>query len=197
MDMVKKIKKLQAQKNAIILAHNYQSPEVQDVADFIGDSLGLSRTAAYTDAEVIIFCGVHFMAETAKILSPQKTVLLPDKNAGCPMADMIRENDVEELRARYPHQAKIVCYINTSAAVKARCDSCCTSANAVAIVEKAFQEAREVVFVPDKHLGAFVADKLGKTSEEFICYPGFCPTHARITTEDIIRAKNDHLNLSP
>jgi len=179
------------QKNAIILAHNYQLPEVQDIADFVGDSLGLSQMAAQTSAAVIVFCGVHFMAETAKLLSPEKKVILPYANAGCPMADMIREEDVLDLRKKYP-QAKVVCYVNTSAAVKAHCDVCCTSANAVAIVERMFQETSQVVFLPDKHLGAFVASRLGKTKDSLVCYPGFCPTHARITPEDIEAAKKSH-----
>ncbi|MBE0556502.1 MAG: quinolinate synthase NadA, partial [Proteobacteria bacterium] len=135
MELIDKIKKLQKERKAIILAHNYQIPEVQDVADFVGDSLELSIKAAKTDAEVIVFCGVLFMAETAKILSPRKTVLLPDKNAGCPMADMITAEQLRSLKAEHP-AAKVLCYVNTSAEVKAECDLCCTSANAVRMVEE-------------------------------------------------------------
>ncbi|MCL6519017.1 MAG: quinolinate synthase NadA [Armatimonadetes bacterium] len=173
-------------RNAVILAHNYQLGEIQDVADFVGDSLELSRKAAEAQADVIVFCGVHFMAETAKILSPQKTVLLPDLAAGCPMADMITAEQLRELKAEYPGRP-VVAYVNTSAAVKAESDICCTSANAVKVVESL--DADEVIFVPDKCLGDYVASK---TNKRVICYPGFCPTHYNITPEDILRAKEEH-----
>ena len=130
---IAEINKLRISKKAIILSHNYQIPEIQDIADIVGDSLELSRTAADTDAEIIVFCGVNFMAETAKILSPQKTVILPDKRSGCPLADMVTPDDIKKLRQENP-QAEVVCYINTSAEVKAECDICCTSSNAVDIV---------------------------------------------------------------
>ena len=188
MELINKIQRLKRERNAVILAHNYQIPEVQDIADFVGDSLELSIKAAKTDAEVIVFCGVHFMAETAKILSPGKTVLLPDKNAGCPMADMISAEDLRALKAEHPG-AKVLCYVNTSAAVKAECDLCCTSANAVRMVGEVLKDAQTIIFVPDRYLAAFVA---GKTGREFITWPGFCPTHAKILPEHIEAARARH-----
>ena len=155
MEIVDKIEKLKKERKAVILAHNYQIPEVQDIADFVGDSLELSIKASQTDAEVIVFCGVHFMAETAKILSPRKTVLLPAKDAGCPMADMITAEQLRTLKAEHPG-AKVLCYVNTSAEVKAECDLCCTSANAVRMVEEVLKDAKEIIFVPDQYLAAFV-----------------------------------------
>jgi quinolinate synthase len=187
-ELIDKIKKLQKERKAVILAHNYQIPEVQDIADFVGDSLELSIKASQTDAEVIVFCGVHFMAETAKILSPAKTVLLPDNDAGCPMADMITGEDLRGLKAKHP-DAKVLCYVNTSADVKAECDLCCTSANAVRMVQEILKDAKEIIFVPDKYLAAFVA---GKTGREFITWPGFCPTHAKILPEHIAAARARH-----
>jgi quinolinate synthase len=187
-ELVDKIAKLKKERKAVILAHNYQIPEVQDTADFVGDSLELSIKAANTDAEVIVFCGVHFMAETAKILSPQKTVLLPDKNAGCPMADMITAEQLRSVKAEYPG-AKVLCYVNTSAEVKAECDLCCTSANAVRMVEEVLKDAGQIIFVPDQYLAAFVA---GKTGRKFITWPGFCPTHARILPEHVEAARARH-----
>jgi quinolinate synthase len=171
-DLVKKIKELKKKRNAVILAHNYQRPEVQDVADFVGDSLELSREAAKTGADVIVFCGVNFMAETAKILSPEKTVLIPEKDAKCPMAAMINAEELRALKAKHP-KAKVVCYVNTTAEVKAECDVCCTSANAAEIVNKI--DADEIIFVPDKYLAANI-----KTSKKIIPWQGFCPTHLKI-----------------
>ncbi|MHB8771239.1 MAG: quinolinate synthase NadA [Syntrophales bacterium] len=188
MEIVEKIAKLKQERRAVILAHNYQIAEVQDVADFVGDSLELSIKASQTDAEVIVFCGVHFMAETAKILSPRKTVLLPDENAGCPMADMITAEQLAGLKAEHPG-AKVLCYVNTSAEVKAQCDLCCTSANAVRMVEEVLKDAPEIIFIPDKYLAAFVARKTGR---EFITWQGFCPTHARILPEHIEAARARH-----
>ncbi|MDA8125398.1 MAG: quinolinate synthase NadA [Deltaproteobacteria bacterium] len=188
MGLIEKIEHLKKERKAVILAHNYQLPEVQDCADYVGDSLGLSIEAAKTDAEVIVFCGVHFMAETAKILSPNKTVLLPAPDAGCPMADMITAEALRKLKAEHPG-AKVVCYVNTSADVKAECDICCTSANAVEVVERGLKDAREIIFVPDQYLAAFVAGKTGRT---FITWPGFCPTHARILPEHITAARALH-----
>ena len=188
MEFIEKISKFKKDRHAVILAHNYQLPEVQDIADFVGDSLGLSIKAAQTDAEVIVFCGVHFMAETAKILSPGKTVLLPDKNAGCPMADMITAEQLRALKTEHPG-AKVLCYVNTSAEVKAECDLCCTSANAVRMVEEVLKDAESIIFVPDRYLAAFVAEKTGR---EFITWPGFCPTHARILPEHIEAARALH-----
>jgi quinolinate synthase len=188
LELIDKIQKLKKERKAVILAHNYQIPEVQDIADFVGDSLELSIKASQTDAEVIVFCGVHFMAETAKILSPRKTVLLPARDAGCPMADMITAEQLRGLKAEHPG-AKVLCYVNTSAEVKAECDLCCTSANAVRMVGEVLKDAKEIIFVPDKYLAAFVAAKTGR---EFITWPGFCPTHARILPEHIEAARARH-----
>lgn len=185
-NLVDRISALKAERGAVILAHNYQLPEVQDIADFSGDSLELSRRAAATDARVIVFCGVHFMAETAKILSPDKTVLIPDPKAGCPMADMINAEQLREFKSRHPG-LPVVAYVNTSAEVKAESDICCTSANAVRVVESLDAEA--VLFVPDKSLGAYVASK---TSKKVITYCGYCPTHHRILAQDVLRAKHEH-----
>ena len=153
---------LKKERNAMILVHNYQLPEVQDVADLCGDSLELSRAAATMKREVIVFCGVLFMAETAKLLSPDKTVLLPDKKAGCPMADMITAEQLRALKAEHPG-AKVLCYVNTSAEVKAECDVCCTSANAVRMVGEVLKDAGKIIFVPDRYLAAFVAGQAGRT----------------------------------
>ena len=188
MDITDQIKSLKKERNAVILAHNYQLPEVQDIADFVGDSLGLSMTAAGTDADLIVFCGVHFMAETAKILSPSKTVLLPDPKAGCPMADMIDAEGLEKLQALHPH-AVTLCYVNTSAEVKAHCDYCCTSGNALKMVKHILKTHGEIIFIPDKYLARWVSDQVG---HPFITWNGFCPTHARILPEDIQRARQLH-----
>jgi quinolinate synthase len=189
-NIVDKIKKLKKEKNAVILAHNYQLPEIQDIADFVGDSLGLSIEAARTDAAIIVFCGVHFMAETAKILSPQKIVLLPDKNAGCPMADMIDAGGLKSLQAKHP-DAVTVCYVNTTAAVKAQCDYCCTSANALRIVQNILlnHKDKEIIFVPDQYLAQNVA---AQVKHDFIIWEGYCPTHAKILPENIMQAKRLH-----
>ncbi len=186
-DLVNKIKELKKKKKAIILAHNYQLGEVQDIADFVGDSLGLSQEAAKTDAEIIVFCGVHFMAETAVILCPEKTVLMPDPEAGCPMADMIDAEKIIALKKEH-HDAVVVCYVNTTAEVKAESDICCTSANAVKVVES-IPRNREIIFVPDKYLGQYVAKRIGR---EFILWRGFCPTHVKILAEDINQCKKEH-----
>ncbi|MDO8586086.1 MAG: quinolinate synthase NadA [Armatimonadota bacterium] len=185
-DLTARIIELKSRRNAVILAHNYQLAEVQDIADFVGDSLELSRKAAETDADVIVFCGVHFMAETAKILSPHKTVLLPDPRAGCPMADMIDVARLREFKARYPG-LPVVAYVNTTADVKAESDICCTSANAVKVVESL--DAPAVLFVPDKCLGAYVASR---TSKRIVLYPGYCPTHHRILPEYVLEQKAAH-----
>ncbi len=188
MTLIEKIEKLKAERNAVILAHNYQIPEVQDIADYVGDSLGLSIEAAKTDAEVIVFCGVHFMAETAKILSPQKTVLLPEEKAGCPMADMITGEQLRKLKAQHPGAA-VLCYVNTSAEVKAECDLCCTSANAVQMVRDVLKDEKEIIFAPDRYLADYVAQQTGR---ELIIWDGFCPTHARILPENILDQKALH-----
>ncbi len=186
-DLQTKIEELKKKRHAVILAHNYQLPEVQDIADFSGDSLELSRKAAATDADVIVFCGVHFMAETAAILSPQKTVLLPDENAGCPMADMIVAEDVIELRREHP-DAVVVCYVNSSAAVKAVSDVCCTSANAVDIVNR-IPDDREIIFIPDQYLGRH-AERI--TGREIITFHGYCPTHVRLLPEHVDNARKQY-----
>ncbi|MGD0552917.1 MAG: quinolinate synthase NadA [Sedimentisphaerales bacterium] len=185
--LIEKIGQLKAERNAVILAHNYQPGEIQDIADFTGDSLALSVKAAATNADVIVFCGVKFMAETAAILSPGKTVLLPDKNAGCPMADMIASEQLRELKRKNPG-ALVVCYVNSSAEVKAESDYCCTSANAVEVVESLPKNSK-IIFVPDQHLGRFVIEKTGR---EMILWPGYCPTHAFITEDDIKKARDAH-----
>jgi quinolinate synthase len=182
--LLEKIKRLKAERKAVILAHNYQSPEIQDLADFCGDSLGLSIKAAQTDARVIVFCGVKFMAETAAILSPQKTVLLPDKFAGCPLADMITAEQLSRLKQKYP-DALVVCYVNSSAKVKAQSDYCCTSSNAVEVVNSIPQD-KQIIFVPDLHLGRFVTERTGRN---IVLWPGYCVTHVMITEEDIKNAK--------
>jgi len=185
--LIEQIEQLKAQRNAVILAHNYQPGEIQDLADFTGDSLGLSIRASQTDAEVIVFCGVLFMAETAAILSPEKTVLLPEKTAGCPMADMITAEQLCRLKQENP-EALVVCYVNSSAEVKAESDYCCTSANAVEVVNSLPQD-RQIVFVPDQHLGQFVAERTGR---KLILWPGYCTTHVLITADDIKAAKAEH-----
>jgi len=182
--LFEKIKLLKEKRNAVILAHNYQPGEIQDIADFCGDSLGLSIKAAATDARTIVFCGVEFMAETAAILSPEKTVLLPDRTAGCPLADMVTAEQLRQLKSKYP-RALVVCYVNSPAEVKAESDYCCTSANAVEMV-KSLPEDRPIIFVPDQHLGQFVMDKTGR---DLVLWPGYCPTHVVITEDDIRNTK--------
>ena len=186
-EIIEKINKLKAERNAVILAHNYQVGEVQDIADFTGDSLGLSVQAATTDADVIVFCGVQFMAETAKILSPDKTVLIPEPEAGCPMADMITADQLKDMKAKHPG-ALVVCYVNSTAEVKAESDYCCTSSNAVDLVSR-LPENAEIIFVPDQHLGGFVVEKTGR---ELILWPGYCSTHVWISAEAIESAKREH-----
>ena len=181
-----KIISLKTRRNAVILAHNYQLGEIQDIADFVGDSLELSQKAAKTDADVIVFCGVHFMAETASILSPDRTVLLPDVHAGCPMADMITAEGLRERKRELPG-ATVVCYINSSAEVKAESDICCTSANAVKVIESL--DAEEILFVPDQYLGHYVSTK---TNKKMILWPGFCPTHVRIQPQYITNLRREY-----
>jgi quinolinate synthase len=182
--LIKQIEKLKADRGAVILAHNYQPGEIQDLADFTGDSLGLSIQASQTDADVIVFCGVRFMAETAAILSPEKTVLLPEKSAGCPMADMITADQLRQLKQENP-DALVVCYVNSTAEVKAESDYCCTSSNAVEIVNS-LPEDKRIIFVPDQHLGQFVAERTGR---KLILWPGYCTTHVLITADDIKAAR--------
>lgn len=184
-----KIQTLKHERGAIIIAHNYQPDEIQAIADFTGDSLELSRKAAELEEQVIVFCGVHFMAETAAILSPEKTILLPDRFAGCPMADMITAEQLQAKKAEHPG-AVVISYVNSSAAVKAECDLCCTSSNAMKIVNSVPAD-KEIIFVPDTHLGHYVQEQLGR---EMIIWDGYCPTHSRIREEDIRREKEEHPN---
>ena len=186
-DLVTELATLRRERNAVLLVHNYQNPEVQDVADFRGDSLGLSRQAAATDAAVIVFCGVHFMAQTAKLLSPQKTVLLPEVSAGCPMADMITPELLRDFRAEHPG-APVVAYVNTTAEVKADSVICCTSANAVEVVRSLPDE--QVLFIPDQYLAHWVAGQIPE--KQIIPYGGFCPTHVRISPKLIQEARAAH-----
>jgi len=175
-----RIATLRRERHAVILAHNYQLGEVQDIADYVGDSLELSRKAAAADAEVIVFCGVHFMAETAAILSPQKTVLLPSPHADCPMARMLDAETLRGVKREHPGAA-VVCYVNTTAEVKAECDICCTSANAVQVISR-IPADREIIFAPDQYLGAYVQLRANRP---LILWPGYCPTHARILPRHI------------
>jgi len=184
--LIAEIDRLRKEKKAIILAHNYQPEEIQEIADFVGDSLELSRKAAEVEADVIVFCGVHFMAETAKILSPSKKVILPDMKAGCPMADMVRGQDLRWMKERYPGR-KVVAYVNTTAEVKAETDVCCTSGNAVRVVSSLDDE--EIIFVPDRNLASYVMNKTGK---KLIVWDGYCPIHEDIRVKDVERQKRLH-----
>ena len=185
-ELVEQIQELRKQRNAVLLVHNYQRSEIHEIADFIGDSLELSQKAAATDADVIVFCGVHFMAETAAILCPDRTVLLPDVHAGCPMADMITAERLREKKKELP-DAAVVCYVNSSADVKAESDICCTSANAVKVIDALDDE--EILFVPDQYLGHYISTK---TDKKIHLWPGYCPTHAKIQPEDITQLKKEH-----
>jgi quinolinate synthase len=182
--LVSEINRLKKEKDAVIVAHNYQVDDVQEIADYVGDSLYLSRIAAEDKRSTIVFCGVNFMAESAKILSPHKTVLLPEIDAGCPMAEMITGEQIREFKAKHK-DAAAVCYINSYADVKAECDICCTSSNAVKIVSEMPQ--KKILFVPDQNLGRFVASKV--PDKEIIVWNGYCITHHRIELEDVRKAK--------
>lgn len=179
-----RINELKVKKNAVIFAHNYQLPDVQDIADYTGDSLALARLAPKVEEELIVFCGVRFMAETSKILAPWKKVIMPDYHAICPMAKMIDVEQVRELREQYP-DAIFVAYVNTESDVKAEVDLIVTSANAVDVVRE-IPKSQRIVFLPDRNLGRYIGEI---TCRELIVYEGFCPTHERITREDIIQAK--------
>ncbi len=186
MDEVNRIKQLKKERNAIILAHNYQRGDVQDIADFVGDSFGLSKSAVSSGADVIVFCGVDFMAESAAVLNPDKTVLMPELSAQCPMAAMITAESLRLEKQKYPHAA-VVCYVNTPASVKAESDICCTSANAVKVVNALPEE--EIIFVPDRNLAMYVA---AHTEKRIIPWNGYCPTHHLILAGDILLEKEEH-----
>jgi quinolinate synthase len=184
---MQKIDDLKARNNAVILAHTYQPAEVQDIADYVGDSYGLSVKATETDADVIVFCGVMFMAETAAILNPDKKVIIPEPEAGCPMAEMIDARELAELKARHPEHI-VICYVNSTAEVKALSDICCTSSNALKIVRQ-IPESQGIIFVPDKHLGSWIEEQTGRS---MILWDGFCTTHVRITPQMLQEQKQAH-----
>lgn len=185
--IINDILNLKKKQNAIILVHNYQIPEVQDIADFLGDSLDLAKKATKTNAENIIFCGVDFMAESAKILNPEKNVILPDIDAKCPMAGMINSNNLKKLKNEHP-DAEVVSYINTTAEIKALSDICCTSANGEKVIRSL--SAKKIIFVPDKNLGAYIQRFI--SDKELIIWPGMCLTHHKIRKEQIMKLKDEH-----
>ena len=179
------IQRLKVEKKALILAHYYENDDIQEIADFVGDSYYLSKLAKECDEQTIVFCGVKFMAESAKILSPEKTVLLPNIDAGCTMADMINAEDVRELKKEHP-KAVVICYINSTAEVKAESDICCTSANALKIINKLNSE--EIIFIPDKNLGEYINEKI--QGKDMILWNGFCCVHEFVSVEEIVEVKN-------
>jgi len=187
MEMIYEIKRMKKEKNAVIVAHNYQIDDVQDLADVVGDSFRLSQYCASTNADVVVFCGVHFMAESAKILSPDKTVLLPEIHAGCPMADMVTAQALREEKKKYP-EAAVVCYINSTAEVKAECDICCTSSNALRVVKSL--PNKEILFVPDQNLGSYIAKQVPEKTIHL--WQGYCITHHRVGESDVLKAKGIH-----
>ena len=189
MDLISKINKLKKEKNAIILTHCYQNVEIDEVSDYVGDSLYLSKMAATTNADIILFAGVYFMAQSAKLLSPNKKVLLPEINSGCMMADMINVENLKSFKAKYPN-IPVVCYINSTAEVKALCDVCCTSSNAIDVVKKL--NVPKILFVPDNYLGKYVQQQLPEV--EIITFNGFCPIHQRIRVEEIELARKNYPN---
>jgi quinolinate synthase len=185
--IIEKILKLKEKRNAIILVHNYQLPEVQDIADYLGDSLELARKSRDIDSDIILFCGVHFMAETAKICNPNKKVLIPDLHAGCPMADMITAEQLQKEKNAHP-DAGVMCYINSTADVKALCDICCTSANGVRVATAL--EEKEIIFVPDKYLGSYVARQVQQ--KKFYLWRGYCPTHMVFSRKGVLQIKEEN-----
>ena len=187
--LVEKIKALKEEKNAVVLAHCYQNVEIDEVADFVGDSLYLSQKAKETNADIIVFAGVSFMAETAKLLSPDKKVLLPRTESGCFMANMINVDSLKEFKSLHPN-VPTVCYVNSTAAIKAECDICCTSSNALEVVKSL--NVPEVLFLPDTYLGKWVESQLDGV--KVTTYNGFCPTHLRITSDDVIKARSEYPN---
>lgn len=189
MDYKSEILRLKEERNACIVAHIYQDGEIQDIADKVGDSFELSRYCASTEKDVIVFCGVHFMAESAKILSPEKTVLLPAVDAGCPMANMANVEDLKKLKEKYP-EAAVVCYVNTTAAIKAECDICCTSSIAVNVVRSL--PNKQILFLPDRNLGSYIAKQVPE--KEFILWAGFCPTHNALTIMHVQEAREAYPN---
>ncbi|MEO0095447.1 MAG: quinolinate synthase NadA [candidate division WOR-3 bacterium] len=186
-NIVKKIKELKKKKKAIILVHNYQLPEIQDIADYVGDSLELAKISKNLSAEVIVFCGVHFMAETTKIFNPDKTILMPDLHASCPMANMIDPDRLNSEKIKYPN-AGVVTYINSTAEVKALSDICCTSANGIKIARVIDND--EIIFVPDKYLGSYIAKQVPE--KKFYLYNGYCPTHMLFSREGILKLKKQY-----
>ena len=186
-EIVEKIQRLKKERKAVILVHNYQRPEVQDIADFLGDSLGLSIEASKAKAKVIVFCGVRFMAETAAIICSDKTVIMPEVSAGCPMADMITVDKLKALKAEHPG-VPVVCYVNTSAAIKAESDVCCTSANSIKVVRSL--PDKEIIFIPDKYLGMYTQSKV--PDKKLIFFEGYCPIHVGILAEHVQKAKAEH-----
>ena len=185
-ELKEKIQQLKVEKNALILAHYYENYEIQEIADFVGDSYYLSKIAKECDEQTIVFCGVKFMAESAKILSPEKTVLLPNIDAGCTMADMINGEDVRELKKEHP-EAKVICYINSTAEVKAESDICCTSSNALKIINNLNKE--KIIFIPDKNLGEYINEKV--QDKDMILWNGFCCVHEFVSVEEILEVKNE------
>lgn len=186
-ELQQRIRKLAEQKDAFILAHYYQTMDIQQIADAVGDSFELAKKAASAKQQMLLFCGVRFMAESAKILSPEKTVILPAPDAGCPMADMVTPEDVRALREKHPNAA-VMAYINTSAAVKAECDICCTSSSAERIARSLTEE--EIVFLPDQNLGAYIAERVPE--KRFILFSGYCPVHHRVTADDVRAARKNY-----
>ena len=187
MEIIQEIDRMKKERNAVIVAHNYQVDDVQDLADIVGDSLKLSQYCASTDADVVVFCGVHFMAESAKLLSPEKTVLLLEIHAGCPMADMVTGQALREEKKKYP-DAAVVCYINSSAEVKAECDICCASSNALRVVKSL--PNKEILFVPDQNLGGYIAKQIPEKTIHL--WQGYCVTHHRVGKDDVEKARKIH-----